>query len=235
MLNPFEGMGVDAIWEFRMDKASNPFDFSTIADVLLTVEYTALESEDYRQEVIRRLDPDREGELAFSFKYNFADQWYDLHNPDLTDTPYEVEVELRERDFPVNLSDVKIRQISLFLVADDGTDVTPVQIQLLKQDVSTNLPSYVGGIATPNTNGVASTRTGTSINSSNTIYTGNAGPWYAMFGVSPAGKWKLNLKPSATLNVTTTPQATLDALFDEEKLQDIILIVTYQGTEPQRS
>lgn len=234
MLNPFEGMGVDAVWEFRMDQASNPFDFSTIADVLLTFEYTALESEDYRQEVIRRLDPDRQGELAFSFKYNFADQWYDLHNPDLTDTPYEVEIELSARDFPVNLSDVKTAQVSVLLVADDGTDVTPVQIELLKQDVSTNLPSYVGGIALPNVVGMASTRTGTTISSSNTLYTGNAAPWNSMLGTSPAGKWVLNLKPQIGQTVTT-PQLTLDELLKEEKLQDIILIITYRGTEPQRS
>ncbi|MCI0422785.1 MAG: hypothetical protein L0312_26790, partial [Acidobacteria bacterium] len=41
MLLPFEGMGVDTAWEFRMPKASNLFDYSTIADVLITIEYTA--------------------------------------------------------------------------------------------------------------------------------------------------------------------------------------------------
>jgi hypothetical protein len=35
MLLPFEGNGVDTVWEFRMPKAANPFDYRTIADVQL--------------------------------------------------------------------------------------------------------------------------------------------------------------------------------------------------------
>ena len=36
LLLPFEGLGVDAHWELRMPKAANPFDYSTVADVLIT-------------------------------------------------------------------------------------------------------------------------------------------------------------------------------------------------------
>jgi hypothetical protein len=48
MLRPFEGSGVDTIWEFQMPRAANQFDYQTIADVLLTTEYTALNSFHYR-------------------------------------------------------------------------------------------------------------------------------------------------------------------------------------------
>ena len=57
MLLPFEGLGVDTTWELRMPKAANPFDYRTIADVLLTIEYTALNSFDYCQQVIQTLKP----------------------------------------------------------------------------------------------------------------------------------------------------------------------------------
>src|SRR5262249_14614112 len=40
---PFEGIGVDTVWQFRLPKPANPFDFRTIADLLLTIDYTALE------------------------------------------------------------------------------------------------------------------------------------------------------------------------------------------------
>jgi hypothetical protein len=40
---------VDATWELQMPKAANPFDYRTIADVLITLEYTALQSFTYRQ------------------------------------------------------------------------------------------------------------------------------------------------------------------------------------------
>jgi hypothetical protein len=32
MLLPFEALGVDTVWEFRMPRAANWFDYSTIAD-----------------------------------------------------------------------------------------------------------------------------------------------------------------------------------------------------------
>ena len=38
MLLPFEGLGVDTTWEFRMLKAANLFDYGSIADVLVTVD-----------------------------------------------------------------------------------------------------------------------------------------------------------------------------------------------------
>jgi hypothetical protein len=53
MLLPFEGSGVDMSWEFNMPKASNQLDYRAIADVLVTLEYTALNSIDYRQQVIQ--------------------------------------------------------------------------------------------------------------------------------------------------------------------------------------
>jgi hypothetical protein len=47
MLNAFEGMGVAASWIFRLPKAANAFDYHTIADVIFTIEYTAIYSDDY--------------------------------------------------------------------------------------------------------------------------------------------------------------------------------------------
>ena len=68
LLLPFEGTGVDTVWRFELPKAANPFDYSTIADVLLTLEYTALNSFDYRQQVIQTLDPILSVDRPFSFR-----------------------------------------------------------------------------------------------------------------------------------------------------------------------
>ena len=67
-----------------MPRAANLFDFQTIADVLLTIEYTALDSFDYRQQVIQSFRPSVSAERPYSFRQHFADAWYDLHNPDQT-------------------------------------------------------------------------------------------------------------------------------------------------------
>ena len=43
MLLPFEGLGVDTTWEFRMPRPANPFDYRAIADVLVTIVYTRVQ------------------------------------------------------------------------------------------------------------------------------------------------------------------------------------------------
>ena len=42
MMLPFEGNGVDTTWSLSLPPAANPFDFSSITDVMLTIDYTAL-------------------------------------------------------------------------------------------------------------------------------------------------------------------------------------------------
>jgi hypothetical protein len=79
MYLPFEGTGVDATWELRLPKASNQFDFASIADVVVTIEYTALQDPSYRDQVQRRLGTTVRGERPYSFTTAFPDAWYDLH------------------------------------------------------------------------------------------------------------------------------------------------------------
>src|SRR5262249_44398765 len=122
MLLPVEGNGVDSTWEFRMPKAANLFDYRTIADVLITIEYTALNSFDYYHQVIQTLRPTLSADRPFSFRNQFADQWYDLHNPDLSKTPMNIQFITRREDFPPNLDAVKIQQVVLYFArADDRT------------------------------------------------------------------------------------------------------------------
>ena len=90
LLLPFESMGVDTSWELQLPKAANPFDYRTIADVVFTVEYTALHSFTYRQQVIQELDDTVSAERAFSVRDQFADQWYALHNPKQATTPMAI-------------------------------------------------------------------------------------------------------------------------------------------------
>ena len=68
-----------------LPKAANPFDYRTIADVLLTIEYTALDSPDHRRNVIESLDRGFTGDRSFSLRNQFPDAWYDLNNPDTVD------------------------------------------------------------------------------------------------------------------------------------------------------
>ncbi len=108
MLRPFEGMSVGsvwrpAVWRLETPKAANQFDYRTIADVLFTLEYTALVSEGYRHDVIRSLDRGFSGDRTFSIREQFPDAWYALNNPDTVDDPTRrmwATLSLTRDDFP---------------------------------------------------------------------------------------------------------------------------------------
>jgi hypothetical protein len=127
MYLPFEGLGVAGGWVFSLPKAANAFDFNTIADVIFTIEYSAIYSNEYRLQVVQRLNSSLayQGERTFSLRQHFADEWYNLHHPELID---DVNLRLRptlqisQSDFPPNLIDgsLKLSQLSIYLVRREG-------------------------------------------------------------------------------------------------------------------
>jgi hypothetical protein len=230
MLFPFEAMGVDAPWEFRMHKAANPINFSTIADVLITFEYTALESPDYESQVIQSFDNELHGERAFSFKYLFPDQWYDLRNALLTATPYRVDFQLRKGDLP-GLAGLKVENVTVMVITKEVSPKPPRSFLLWKQVVAPTLGGVgttLGGVGTTNIEGVVSTRMG----GSGGLLTGNASNWQVFRGISPEGSWTLDLS-DANAN-PSTPAESMQALLNdpEGKLEDILLIIGYRGESP---
>jgi hypothetical protein len=207
LLAPFEGIGVDTLWELRMPRAANPFDYRTIADVLLTIDYTALNSLDHRDQVTQRLGRTISADRPYSFRTDFADAWYDLHNPDTTATPMTVAFRVEEADFPRNLDDVRIAHLALYFGREDGSGVE-LQVGSLALSPDTSTGTFEGGGTT--SEGLISTRRG------------NAGSWMAMIGQSPVGHWQLSLPDTAAAR----------RLFADEAIADILLVVTYAGRLP---
>jgi hypothetical protein len=127
MYFPFEGLGVAGGWVFSLPKAANAFDFNTIADVIFTIEYSAIYSDEYRRQVVQRLNSSLayQGERTFSLRQHFADEWYSLHHPELID---DVNLKLRptlqidRSDYPPNLIDgsLKLSQLSIYVVRSEG-------------------------------------------------------------------------------------------------------------------
>lgn len=157
LLLPFEGIGIDTRWELRMPKAANPFSYDTLADVLITLDYTALDSADYREQVLQTLRPTVSGERPLSFRHQFADQWYDLHNPDQSATPMAVRFRTTRADFPPNLDNVRIQQILLYFVRA-GTGVFEVPVTALRF-AEEGGEGFMGGGAV-SVDGIISTRRG---------------------------------------------------------------------------
>lgn len=206
MLNPFESIGVDTTWEFRMEKAANPFDYNTLADVLITIDYEALNSFTYRAQVINELNNTIESDLALSFKNNLPDQWYDLANSNNTTSPTRVKFETVEGMLPANASNAKIDQISMFF--DYDTDDNSINIDNVKLELDQGTQANaLGGVVNPN-EGIASTRTG------------SAAPWVVFIGSDVAQKWAFELN------------ATVCNYIKDEKVNDIILVISYKADTP---
>jgi hypothetical protein len=211
MLRPFESMGVDTVWQFEMPRAANPFDFRTIADVLVTIDYTALNSFDYRQQVIKTLNPKLSGERSFIFRQQFADAWYDLHNPEQSATPMTVKFKTWREDFPPNLDDLKIENILLFFNRAAGEEFE-LEINNLKFMFAENgKKETIAGGKAKTLNGMISTRNSNGSNWKN-----------ALTGKPPGGEWELELPNTAEVK----------GWFKEEKIDDLLLVITYSGRTP---
>jgi len=175
MLGPFEGSGVATTWQFSLPKAANPFDYASIADVLITIEHTALYDDAYRSQVVGRLNAARArgADCVFSLARDFPDQWYALNNPDPA-VGRAVTLSLTTADFPPNLEGLLTGQIAVQLTGASPVPATVVSL----------IRGAVGGTATT-TDGIAGTRRG------------NAPAWVPLCGSSPVGDWRLSFSAAA--------------------------------------
>jgi Tc toxin complex TcA C-terminal TcB-binding domain len=210
LLLPFEGMGVDAVWQLELPKASNPFDYRTIADVLLTIEYTALQSYDYRQQVLRAQDRSFSGDRAFSVRDEFPDAWYEFNNPEsVADEANRMRATLpmQREDFPPHLEELAVQELSLFFLRKDGF-TQELRIDSLVYTAPGGEVITAGEVHT--TGGIAGTRRP------------NGAAWEVLVGHDPVGEWSIQLENT---ELTRT-------WFKDGSIQDLVLVVTVTGTTP---
>lgn len=211
MMLPFEGIGVDTKWEFNLPKAANSFDFNTIADVLISIDYTALDSPIYRQEVIKGLDNTINSERPFSFRHQFADAWYDLHHPEQTQTPMSVSFSTRQEDFPPNISELNIEHVAMYFIHNPEL-VDPINLDLTFVETGDST-QHLGGAAVTNDSFVTGTRP----------EQGSATPWNNMMGKTPFGEWKLAFNDDEEIR----------EIFEQNKIEDILFVITIKGQLPE--
>jgi|GEM_PF-5589410 len=122
MLNPFEGTGIESRWEFKMPMFSNRMDYSNIADVLIEVDYTALDSYQYRFQVLKDIDNTLGFSRGFSFTQDYPDQWYELQKAEAGTQPFYVDIELKQQQFPQGLQNIRLdgSNLRLHFVRRDG-------------------------------------------------------------------------------------------------------------------
>ena len=221
MLLPFQNKGIANSWLLEMPKAANAFDYRTIADVLFTIDYTALHSTEYRQQVIRKLNRKTGGERVFSLRDRLPDQWYKLLNPDdggfereggkeekeqqqeeQDDDNITIQLKVGREDFPVNIENLKTERIVVYFAYKDEKNPREAKVSLTKDQK----PIFKN--ATSNKNGIISTANITlSVN---------------LNLMSPDGEWEL------TLPNTQDIQNQLR----KEEVEDILLVIAYVGNTP---
>jgi hypothetical protein len=221
LLTPFEGIGVDATWEFRLPRPANQIDYDAIADILITIDYTALDSADHRQHVLKQLDPRFRADRPFSFRRDFADAWYDLHHPELVADADRMVVRFRtERDgFPPNLDGLRIDQLVLYFSTSDGATVPVGRVSL--EFIPDDNPNQIKSVAQP-VRGKVSTR---------------SGAWNAFLGgTRPVGEWTVSLRPADDDPQLEQELDDLAAWFAREdesgECRDILFVISYSGRTP---
>jgi hypothetical protein len=206
--NTFEGSGLETLWLFDLPRPANPIDFGSVADILITFEYTALFSSALRESVIAKLPARPTGERVFSMRYEFPDAWYDLFNAQPPAAPIEASFTVTASDFPPNLDDINMT--NLVLQVRFAGAVVPIHIDALSFTPASGGPPLDGGGTQLDPDGVASTRRS------------NGNGWLRIVNgsIAPSGDWRLRFSAAAL------PQFTTDVI------EDILFAVSFDGRAP---
>jgi hypothetical protein len=156
LLYPFEGSGVDTNWLLELPPAGNPFDFDSLVEVVLSIDYTAQLSVDLRDRVVKKLPRDINADRTFSIRRDFPDVWYDICNTTRNSDPNSTDfvnivVPLSSAQFPPGLKALSIAQVSVSMRSTDGLPIEFSAALTTGAAAPTTMPtaqaSSVGGLA----------------------------------------------------------------------------------------
>ena len=205
LLNPFEGMGVESRWEFKMPKFSNRMDYSMIADVLIEVDYTALDSFQYRYQVLQDIDNTLGFSRGFSFRNDYTDQWYELQEVQEGGSEFSVEINIKREQFPQGVENIRLDGSNLLLhfVRKDGfTD----EVNIADFSLISSNPQAINGSMV---NGTFKANVVTSV----------------LMGLTPAS-------PFVKLRLAFANTPLNRELFSLEQVTDILLLVSCKADLP---
>jgi hypothetical protein len=213
---PFEGVGVSTLWHLELPRPANPFDFASLADVLVTFEYTALDSPDRRAELMAdpaKLPTKIQAVRAFSFRRELADAWYELHNPGSAPAALRVRFEVRREDFPSHLQNVRATRLSFYMPV--SPDARGERVDLSAEEASKKI-GLAWGDGQPAVQALDHDHLIVSASSS--------GAWMRQLpnDGSPYGRVTLELPATQTI---------LD-LFREDRIDDILFAINYEAALP---
>jgi len=239
---PFEGKGAISTWQIDLPTDTNAFDFETISDIVINLNYTAREGGDTLRQAARNevLGQAQDNMLRmFSFKHEFPSEWYRFLQPPDTADRQSVTVNLTMDRFPFQFrgTAIAIDEMELFLklkdIYDTGTykqDGTPLG------DYTTNAkPLIVSLIAPDNT-----TSPGT-LASAPEVLGGVPHTLIDFNQPQRLGIWSLQANDTnifaipESLRKTVTTNGTQHYRLKPDVIEDIVLVCHYSATPPRKS
>lgn len=121
---PFEGTGAISNWELKMPKATNRFDFDSITDVIITLNYTSLEGGPTIYNAVKETLTTFPGQRLFSLAQEFSSAWYQFMNPGSDATEQTLSFQMRANMFPMNLKNYTVKQIYIQMVLAESANAS---------------------------------------------------------------------------------------------------------------
>ncbi len=140
---PFEGAGAISNWRIKLPKECNNFDFNTISDVILHINYTAREGGTTLKQaamdcIVSKLP--KEGILRmFSAKHEFSNEWAKFLSSEGEEALPILELDLNESQFPYIFRDkeITLNTAHFFLKLKEGLeydDASPLSFELKREE-----------------------------------------------------------------------------------------------------
>jgi len=224
MLLPFEGLGVQTQWTLELPRGNNRFNLDTIADVFLTIEYTAEYSRQLEQDMRNeRIDQMVYEDTAVPLRLQFPDLWYHLknHREDATGAfpPFQFKFDLPRTAFAPNLADPMTVAHLTMLVSGD------FELSQDQQTMENGLTIKKGAVRLHSPSAKAF---GPGVTDSNSLMLSTRGAGATGLSTHPtipeSQEWTLEFAPDFFNPTWTIPIPLI------ERIADVLLVITVKGT-----
>lgn len=131
---PFEGAGVESTWSIELPQETNYFDLETVSDVILHLNYTAIEgSEGLKAAALGQLRTilPKEGKLLIAFDRDFPSEWNRFFTVPTDGTDQVLRFKLKSEHFPFYAQGktISITKLHVLAEADEGVSELLVEIE----------------------------------------------------------------------------------------------------------
>ena len=232
---PFEGAGAISAWRLELPTEFRSFDYGTISDVILHMNYTAREGGDALKGMVNvhvqgtlnkwidELSEDETGLLRLiSMKQEFSSEWHSFFQPQTSDNGqtyiHQLAFEITTRHFPYFLrnKDLNLIDIRLALKLRNEAD-----------------PNTAKGLPVALYQGKGQSAAAVDPSTSDGLQVGIANLPMVSFELtdSPKGWWQIQVNHndvSVELTVNPSNNTTAPAPLDHEKIEDIYMIIKYR-------